>query len=534
MVEILDKRKSLKYRPRLTSFVEPPLNPFVHKLHLTKLQKFQIAFMTVTIVPIRVVLVLLTFILTWFLSLFFTAGMTVPFQKPASSFRLMLCNIIRKLARLGLFFYGFHKIEFRGTRASSKEAPIIVLAPHTSMFDMFVICALSGPIPSSVSMIKILDYSYGAISKAYQPVYVARDDTLSKRKSLLEIKRRISEPGKWPQICVFPEGCCTNRKALISFKYGAFIPGCSVQPIVIEYLNDMDSFVWTEAEIPAFNVLWWSLCQWSSKMRVTYLPVYQPNQEEKSNAKLYANNVRQVMAKVLGVPTTDHTFEDSRLMRKALALNLPLESGAVEFTKMNQKLGMNIDTIHEKLKEFSNIACKDEGVITLESFAKFLKMPVCDAVKDLFYLYDRNDSGSISFRNYLLGFALVSKSAATEDTVKLAFNVFDKNHTGAVCKETFNEVLHAVLENEINAGSDIYDQIDKAHPDRFTYEELHEFAKKRPEYAKIFLWYKEMITDISSYSKLKCVNFSTDIATESPLKDIRAQQNPKIRQRKKD
>jgi len=29
----------------------------------------------------------------------------------------------------------------------------------------------------------------------------------------------------WPRLLVFPEGTCTNQKALISFKSGAFNPG---------------------------------------------------------------------------------------------------------------------------------------------------------------------------------------------------------------------------------------------------------------------------------------------------------------------
>jgi lysophosphatidylcholine acyltransferase / lyso-PAF acetyltransferase len=68
------------------------------------------------------------------------------------------------------------------------------------------------------------------------------------------------------------------------------------------------------------------------------LPVYVPNQEEKINPKLFAMNVRNQMAEYLNVLTTNHTYEDCRLMLKARELNLPFESGLIEFEKIKDKL----------------------------------------------------------------------------------------------------------------------------------------------------------------------------------------------------
>ena len=39
------------------------------------------------------------------------------------------------------------------------------------------------------------------------------------------------------------------------------------------------------------------LCQFVNNMTVTRLPVYYPSQEEKDNPKLYAENVRRLMAR---------------------------------------------------------------------------------------------------------------------------------------------------------------------------------------------------------------------------------------------
>jgi lysophosphatidylcholine acyltransferase/lyso-PAF acetyltransferase len=53
--------------------------------------------------------------------------------------------------------------------------------------------------------------------------------------------------------------------------------------------------------------------QFYNNMEVRYLPVYYPSDEEKSNPKLFAKNVRQVMARALGVQTTEHAYEDVML-----------------------------------------------------------------------------------------------------------------------------------------------------------------------------------------------------------------------------
>lgn len=44
------------------------------------------------------------------------------------------------------------------------------------------------------------------------------------------------------------------------------------------------------------------------------------------------------LRRALGVPMTDHTYEDCRLMISAGELTLPMEAGLVEFTKISRKL----------------------------------------------------------------------------------------------------------------------------------------------------------------------------------------------------
>ncbi|KAJ8791118.1 hypothetical protein J1605_020788 [Eschrichtius robustus] len=89
-----------------------------------------------------------------------------------------------------------------------------------------------------------------ALIKYIRPVFVSRMDQDSRRKTVEVIRRRAQSSGKWPQIMIFPEGTCTNRTCLITFKPGAFIPGVPVQPVVLRYPNKLVSvFSWHECPV---------------------------------------------------------------------------------------------------------------------------------------------------------------------------------------------------------------------------------------------------------------------------------------------
>ena len=43
--------------------------------------------------------------------------------------------------------------------------------------------------------------------------------------------------------------------------------------------------------------------------------------------------------RTLGIPVSDYTYDDCRLMTKAKRMNLPFASGLIEVQKLRQKLG---------------------------------------------------------------------------------------------------------------------------------------------------------------------------------------------------
>ena len=55
-------------------------------------------------------------------------------------------NNLGKIAtRIFLFGFGFNWIKTRGVPAPTKEAPILVVSPHSSLLDMFIISLYKVP-----------------------------------------------------------------------------------------------------------------------------------------------------------------------------------------------------------------------------------------------------------------------------------------------------------------------------------------------------------------------------------------------------
>lgn len=162
--------------------------------------------------------------------------------------------------------------------------------------DTFVFFVLG--LPSGVSRVENARIPFmGPLLKATQPILVSREDSKNKFQVIEEIKRRAAPDSDWPQLLVFPEGTTTNRSCLITFKPGAFIPGLPVQPVVVQYHNKLDTITWTWEGFSALQCFFLTLCQFCNYMEITYLPVYTPNENEKLDAKLFARNVRNEIAK---------------------------------------------------------------------------------------------------------------------------------------------------------------------------------------------------------------------------------------------
>ena len=75
--------------------------------------------------------------MAWFLSVLGMMGWTE--EEPVTGWRKVLQNLVGLLGRTSMFFIGFHSVTYHGRQCTTEEAPILVVAPHTSFFDAFPI-----------------------------------------------------------------------------------------------------------------------------------------------------------------------------------------------------------------------------------------------------------------------------------------------------------------------------------------------------------------------------------------------------------
>uniref|UniRef100_A0A673GGN9 Lysophosphatidylcholine acyltransferase 1-like n=1 Tax=Sinocyclocheilus rhinocerous TaxID=307959 RepID=A0A673GGN9_9TELE len=430
--------------------------------------------MTVTLFPIRLFIAAFMMLLAWPFAFIASVGRSETAVEPQCLWRKLVDVVLRTIMRVMWFAGGFHWISIKGRQALPAEAAILTLGPHSSYFDA---------IPVTMTMASIVMKAeskdipvWGTLIKYIRPVFVSRSDQDSRRQTVEEIKRR-AHSGEWPQIMIFPEGTCTNRTCLITFKPGAFIPAVPVQPVVIRYPNKLEgTFTWKMAHISVtllfcrFKILWLTLCQLHNEFEIEYLPIYSPSEEEKKNPALFAHNVRRLMAKALQVPVTDYSYEDCQLAMAEGQIRLPVDTCLLEFAKLVRSLGLKRVNSEKLLQDYGKRARELQGQRpSLEDFAQFLELPVSGELRHMFALFDENEDHSMDVREFVIAFSVVCRPAKTLDTIRLAFQMFEAEEDGAI---TENELM-CILRTALGVGelrvSRLFRAIDEEDSGKITF-----------------------------------------------------------------
>uniref|UniRef100_A0A023F8I1 Putative phosphate acyltransferase n=1 Tax=Triatoma infestans TaxID=30076 RepID=A0A023F8I1_TRIIF len=378
---------------------------------------------------------------------------------------------------------GGMSVVVKGKQASRKEAPILVIAPHSTFLDA-VIVYVTG-FPSIIVRTESGNNPWlGKIINYTQPIYVRREDHDSRAKTIQDIITRVNSEQDWSQVLIFPEGTCTNRSCLITFKAGAFYPGVPIQPVLIRYPNKLDTVTWTWEGPGVLKLMWLTLVQPQSTCEIEFLPVYKPTAAEQSDPKLYAHNVRQLMAKTLGIPTLDYTYADCKLVSRAKKLNYSQTLPLLQAHQLRVKLGLSRTNIEDKLVLENPQLLKGPGkMISYMEFAKLMGVSHKDPLlEDLFYLYDKAGSGLMDLKEYLLSVVLVNRSETKLDMIKIGFEVCG----GRLNIHDFTLVLRLVLVLGKEEVDRIFAHIDTSAKGKITYFQFEDYAKNRPEFSIIY------------------------------------------------
>ncbi|KAK2514920.1 hypothetical protein Q9233_014704 [Columba guinea] len=104
----------------------------------------------------------------------------------------------------------------------------------------------------------------------------------------------------------------------------------------------------------------------------------------------------------------------------------------------------------------------------------------------------QNGDGTIDFREYVIGLSILCNPANTEETIRMAFKLFDADEDGTVTEEEFAHIIQAALGVPDLDVSMLFKEIDADETKKLSYDEFKNYALTHPVYAKLFTTYLEL------------------------------------------
>ncbi|PNW83324.1 hypothetical protein CHLRE_05g248150v5 [Chlamydomonas reinhardtii] len=264
-----------------------------------------------------------------------------PVDKPLPASRRAWVLFSKEFMVVSLWMLGFRvKVTGRENIAKAEELGSVIVFNHVSYVDapaIMWLLAPSGVGKSSVSNVPILKY----VVRAYQAIYFheekkPRDGAAPAAPpkppkknpvayvvtgSVTEVlMKRVNDPtygkpGGFPMVCMAPEGTCSDGRGLLEFRTGAFVLGRPVLPVCMKYKTNDHNPAWTQVYSEAWHLLR-LLSQWRNELEIIICPPYVPSAEELADPKLYANNVRALMGKVMNQPLLPHSHAQFLALKK--------------------------------------------------------------------------------------------------------------------------------------------------------------------------------------------------------------------------
>lgn len=465
--------------------MDTPPHPFIHEVKLTKAQRIRGLILGSVLFPLRVFLAALCFLVMWPFARMRMLGLSEEERsRPVTGWRNWLFYPpVWLLSRSVFLCLGFFWVKVKGRRASNKEAPVLVVAPHCGYLDMLVLHPSQLPTVVSRSENTSLPV-IGALLEFNQSVLVSRKDPQSRKKAVAQLNERLKSNGYWPQMLMFSEGTTTNGKALLKFKPGAFLAGVPVQPVLLRYPNKLNTVCWTFKGQTWLECLWHTTSQLYTNMTVEYLPVYNPSEEEKNDPGLYADNVQKLMAKALGVPATHYVQEGRIPVSKVGGLSLPFESPPRETLSLLSKNGFCPSDVETALHRMID-RCQSQGQsskVNVDELMSLLGLKERKPALDICELYSKDES--VDLRQVYVSVAAVSGSVPFKTLLHTAFTLFDAEGKGSLSAEELSGLMAALLGVPQYNTSELYSAASKQQ-DALTEENLYQVLTTHHVYRRV-------------------------------------------------
>lgn len=460
-------------------------HPFIHEVKMTTAQRIRGVILGSVLFPVRILLASLLFLIMWPVARLRLAGLSEEERsRPVKGWRRWLFHsVILSLSRAVFFCLGYFWVKVKGRKADLKEAPVLVVAPHSGFLDMLVLCPTELATVVSRSENASLPV-VGALLEFNQAVLVSRKDPESRRKAVAQVRERLTSDGYWPQMLMFPEGTTTNGSVLIKFKPGAFLAGVPVQPVLLHYPNELDTVRWTYKGTTWIEALWHTTSQLYTNVTVEFLPVYNPSQEEKNDPNLYADNVQKLMAKALGVPATDYVMDGRVPVSKLGGLSLPVESPARKTLSLLQRsLGAgDVEAALDRMIDRCQTGAQGSARASVDELAAILGLTDRQAAVTICGLYYFKDE-IVDLRQICLSVAALSGLFSFKSVLHTAFTLFDREGTGSLSAEQLSNLMGALLGVPQRNTAELYTQA--SNQGQLTEECLLQVLTTHPTYQRV-------------------------------------------------
>jgi len=446
-------------------------NPFVYYSPLSWWEIVKIFFTSLTIVPLKLLMMLPLAALAYLLARIGIAGLSPSAlsKECLSTWRRVVLSPLPYIFRGLLALMGFFWVKTKG-RASPDAS--LIISNYVSYLDPFVLGYLhnaSFVVSDATFDIPVL----GVIARAFQCLSLRDTETLANRVS-------VNKPFR--PIISFPERVRTNGSHIITFSPTTFVPGCPVQPIIITYSHSYFDPAYPEVA-PSFAWHFFRLLtQIYNKVEISYLPVLSPGEEEKDSTT-FAKRVRKEMLAHSQLHSTSYSVDDARLFSLAMAAHFPASAVNINTAKIKEVSNLSYEDVRAMLQRFIDINTHKTGYVDLEEFSHFLgfESPT-DYSTRLFHTLDLDQNGTLDFAEFLIGVSILSEDIDNSQLVSLVFKAMDKDNSGQLECSELAEVLSPYSEFSPQELRVIFSKIDKDKSGSISMDEFSQFVKEHPEY----------------------------------------------------
>ena len=312
---------------------------------------------------------------------------------------------LRWLSRLVLYAFGFWWLQEEGLDEDARSHyGIVCAASHTSLIDIFYFTYRW--LPSFVAKKDIRKMPFiGWFAEVLGAVFVDRHADSETKEGYKDQIRAIAHNKESSPVLIFPEGTCTNGRALITFKRGAFEPGVNVLPVCLRYDSKLDpSSVGHNSGVPfLFRVMY----QWSNQLWAHALPIHRPTPQEREDPILFAAHVQRAMGEALGIPSTRHSIADMWFYQRVVDDELPEDVFQFVFADLYEYFDLRDGHERKEFRQFLNhlltrwtgVDQDSDGRIHKEEFLDYAKtLGIAPSIAyAIFTQFDRDGSGTVDF-----------------------------------------------------------------------------------------------------------------------------------------